>query len=303
MVGFEVEIGGDDPAGGAVDIAGHGNGFEENFGACDGGADVEDDAAFVEVGDVLGIDEEVSTGAASFCGAVEIRMLVDDVGADAHVDSEGDVVLMASGDERDFRMLEDDRVIEVEAFFDCAAEVAVADELSQGLSETDETMLAFEQGGVDVAELAGHAELALRQGVGDVLAGLADEGQFEVVNCTGAIGAQQRDGTSSDQVDQDQSQTVFNEMSAGKPDNRSACTDGKDDVFGQLVQDVFLFGSKGYGGGEGTLRIGKVFELNFIDSIGDGIGLYLIRIEDWKFSMVLHRQAPFYYRPRLWTVL
>ena len=82
---LEVEVGGGHAVEREAQVAGDGDGLEEDLGHDDGAAQVEPDPAF-EAGDQAAEDAEVVQGGPAHRGAVEPGGHVHDVGADGHVD-------------------------------------------------------------------------------------------------------------------------------------------------------------------------------------------------------------------------
>src|SRR5207249_3212206 len=98
--------------------------FEVHFGAHDGGAEVEQDAAF-EALDRGGEDEEVAIAGGAQGRAIAVGVLVDDVVTDAGVNGEGNTSAPGGGRDREI-------AVRVGAFVNAAADVFAEAERAGG---------------------------------------------------------------------------------------------------------------------------------------------------------------------------
>jgi hypothetical protein len=164
------------------------------------------------------------------------------------------------------------------------------DEAGEGLAGAHAELFAVCEGGVDaISGLAGEAELAEGEGAGDVLAGAADEGEFEVVDHAGGVHADERDQAAADEVEQERSESVFDEMGAGEEDDGPALAarfvDGVNEgiEFGGAIR---RFAEGEFGGiGEGGCE-------DFAGTVGEIVGANPTNVEDREFSVIFQAAAP-----------
>ncbi len=156
-------------------VAGDGEGLEENLEANHGRAKVEENTA-LQIGHRRTVDFEILAAGPSQSGEVALRVLVDDVGAQGDVDSHRHAQSVALVEDADLLMVET---------------LIFSDEASQGLAVPQPIARPPPDGAVHKGtRLLDYAE-------GAILAGLTDEGQLEVVDGDRAVTCHVGDDPSS----------------------------------------------------------------------------------------------------------
>jgi len=140
----------------------------------------------------------------------------------------------------------------------------------------------------EFARFSRKTKLPLGKSVGNVLARLPDEGQFQVVDHARHIHTHQGDDVAFEEVPQEKAEGVFDEVGAGHPDDRFTLRPlfehrpGEDlDLF-RSVSDRLL---------RQDLRSDNVGGQNLVLSLGKRIQIDPPRIEKVEFSAVFHARA------------
>ena len=189
-----------------AEIVGDGDRLDEDFRHDDGAAEVHPDAVGHR-GDDAAQAAEIDERGFAEGGAGDVRVHVDDVGAEGDVDGAGDAGAIGGEDQARF-VVRAIHVVEMPA---------------QRPAEAELVLRAVVGGdGEGVGGLAGHAEFPLRQLRRDVLAGLAGEGQLEVVDRRGAVHGDRLDDAALDPVDQIRSAAGLDDVAAQRDGDGSA---------------------------------------------------------------------------------
>ena len=133
-------------------------------------------------------------------------------------------------------------------------------------------------GGIHLAPgLLRHAERAVRQATGDVLARAAERGELEVVDRGTAVHREMRDHAAPHQLPQQRAEADLDDVTPEQHDDRSASRRARN-LVGDVAQvlrgeDV---GERAPKGGEALVAAGRVAEeggVDFVGAPGDGDGL------------------------------
>ncbi len=151
-------------------------------------------------------------------------MLVDNIGADARMDSAGDIVAIARSQEAEIRVSKVTRtVVFGDNLQDLVAEGLIADHFAQSLTKPEVTLISQRQSCVDIRKLVCHTEATLIEGVGHILTGLADQRQLEIVDAGRSVACNQSHHVPLDQIDQQRAKAILNKVRTGKEHDRLAC--------------------------------------------------------------------------------
>jgi len=148
------------------------------------------------------------------------------------------------------------------------------------------------EGGVEVGEFVGHSELAFFEGVGHVFAGLADEGEFEVVDGGGAVSGDEGDEVSFEEFDEQGAEAVLDEVGAGEEDDGFFLLASFDDIFGEGGEQF------NGGGGEVEIDVGEVgasvevLQFDLVASSAERVGADSGGVEYFVFAVIFHLFPP-----------
>ena len=199
-------------------------------------------------------EAEVMKSGGAESGAVGGGMHVGDVGANGEMDGDGDAVLVSVDEDAGICVLE----LESAAGKELAGSFAVANANARGeLGEFVEVAAGF----------LGHAKLTGAETGFDVFGGVAGERDFEIVDEGGAVHGDSRDEAAAHEIDEDGTETDFDDVAAEAPENGAALFAGAMDGGEKIVK---VFGGEDFGKGieefcEGGIRSGRFGEVASAD--------------------------------------
>ena len=217
----EIKIGRHNVAGDVARVGSHRNRLEKHFRAGHSASDIKHDATLRQSGCLLSVDEEVSAGTASLGLAVEGRVLVDDIRSYADVNSERNVIFVAGSEDTNFGMSEIVRRILFRSQSEnLVSKLFVANHPAQGFAATKFEFVTHGQSVVEIGKFVGHPKLALTERIGDILTGLADQSQLEIVNGRSAVASHETYETMFHEFGKQRAKSVFYQVSTRKQNDR-----------------------------------------------------------------------------------
>src|SRR5216683_2139596 len=261
----KVEVRGSNGAKRNAEITNDGNGFKKNFGEENGGAPIEIHAAGMHPLDEGAEEPEIEMRGGAQGGAVGGAVHVRNVRADGQVNRHRNAVFVSSNEDAGFGVFD---------FHDVTRE-----KLAGGFAIADADALGKFSDFVKIfSGLFGHAELARAETGFDVFGSVAGERDLEVVDQRRTVHGDSGDETSLHQIDQDGTETDFDDVAADAPENGSAlyarAVDGGEEmaeIIGgeDLWKGVEEFCERGIRGG--SLR--KVAEVDFALPRGERVSM------------------------------
>src|SRR5262245_37520507 len=204
----------------ACHVPGHRQGLQIHFRTRDGRAHVEEHATF-QLSDGLCEDEKVRVRRGAECRAITVWVLVNDVATNPHVASDRYSIAPAGA-------ANTPGAVRKPLLFDYAPYG-----LAQSLAATSRLTYDF----VDPAGISPHTEFTLPNVMSYVLACSTLISQFKVMDDTGPVRRQKGNPATFHEVDEETGQTLFNDMRADHPNDRSlclSCLDNSPDEVGEL---------------------------------------------------------------------
>lgn len=198
-------------------------------------------------------------------------MNVRNVRADGEMHGDGDFRAIGGGENAVVEMLR--------------VGIFLREELSGGFAEADTG--AFRESGHFVERTAGflgHAEFAVAENGFDIFGRAADHGDFEIVDEGGAVHGDSADEAAAKKIDQQRTETDFDDVSADTPENpaglRARVEDGAHDeakVFGgeNARQGVEKFGE----GRALAMRLCELADVDFAGARGERVGVQAVKVE------------------------
>jgi hypothetical protein len=260
----EVEVSGGEARERLAQAADGSESLQEDFGENDGRAAVEINAAAVKASGERGEEAEVAVAGGTESGAVGAGVDVEDVGAEGEVDGEGNAVAAGLGEKGDLGKRGGDGVVVCGllgpgpssrfAGLRIKRLGGTAKKPSGSLTQTD--LFALSKFGEFVQQRAGffgEAEAAAGKLGFDVFRGAAGQGDFKVVDESGAGGGDAADEAAAHEVDEHGSEASLDDVAAEAPEDGFLFAAGGEESFDEAVKVV--------GGEKGGERLEKVFEL------------------------------------------